>query len=277
MNEHETTAASAVERSRDERLSDRADFRRLEVALERHAEPIADGIAYALEKHTDIGDEAARHIAHVLGRGLGNEGPLTEYAETGEGYYLSLRDAYLELYKDPRATPVAKELIDWFGTYLIQREGIGTGRRFMNPHMAPKLGQLLVRTQISLGDERFLINVPGTWDSGDEDDVSGQLADLQLPEDEPLQAFLALPDVSAGAEDIMEAFHGCFVGRYDSFKAAINDLAGVPALEADLEALMEKHDLAYGIVEVLLSCVEDHMTERYDFADHKGYTYVFQK
>ncbi len=210
------------------------DWRRLIVTRDRFLEHIANGIAEATAKQTEIDQATARCIAHVLGRAYGRESALAGFGRNGEGHYLSLRDEYLDLYGDEQADPVVKEMIDWLGTYLVQQEGTGSGRRFMNEHVPPKLEQLLVRTSVPVAGQRFIVNVPANWHSGHEDELIELLTTLQLPEDEALQAFLALPDVNVGTDDIMESFHEAFAGTYQSEEAALRALSPLEDWENSL-------------------------------------------
>lgn len=276
MNEHEpsTPRGGEVELERTGQL---ADFRRLEVAFGRFADRIAEGIAHALAEHTEIPDETARCIAHVLGRAYGRQSALADFGRTGQGNYLSLRDEYLALYTDEHATAVTKEIIDWLGTYLVARENTGTGRRFMNPELPPKLGQLLVSTSVAIGNERYTVNVPANWDSGHEDDLIELLTTLQLPEDDALQAFLMLPDVSVGTDDIMESFHESFVRSYSFLEDAVRDLAEVDGLEFAIEEAVESRALPDGTVQIDYGLIEEHVRDAYDLVEWKGRTHVFQK
>ncbi|WP_448712234.1 hypothetical protein [Microbacterium profundi] len=232
MNEHEPDGARPE--ARPPRVGDEPDFRRLEVARGRFGQMIAEGITTAHTEQTEIDDGTARCIAHVLGRAHGRESALADFGRTGEGHYLTLRDEYLDLYGDERADADTKELIDWLGTYLVHRENTGTGRQFMNEHLPPKLEQLLVRTSVTVGGNRFIVNIPASWDSGEVDGLIETLTDLQLPKDNALQAFLALPDVSAGTDNIMESFHEAFAGTYSSEEDALRALSPLEEWETSL-------------------------------------------
>jgi hypothetical protein len=210
------------------------DWRRLTSARDRYLDTIADGLAEAIAEKTEIDHSTARCIAHVLGRAYGRESALASFGRTGEGSYLSLRDEYIDLYGDEQADPIIKEMIDWLGTYLVQQEGTGSGRRFMNEHLPPKLDQLLVRTTIPVGGQRYVVHVPASWHSGNEDDLIELLTTLQLPEDEALQAFLSLPDVNVGTDDIMESFHEAFAGTYANEEAALRALSPLEDWENSL-------------------------------------------
>ncbi|WP_165314413.1 hypothetical protein [Agromyces protaetiae] len=232
MSELQPTPHTPEVRPAPERES--PDWRRLIVARDRFLDRIADGLARANAEHDEIDEPTARCIAHVLGRAYGRESALAGFGRTGEGHYLSLRDEYLDLYGDEQADPITKEMIDWLGTYLVQRENTGTGRRFMNEHQPPELDQLLVRTSVRIGEGRFIVNVPASWHSGHEDELVELLTTLQLDQDEALQAFLSLPDVSAGTDDIMESFHEAFTGTYRNEEAVLRALSPLEDWENSL-------------------------------------------
>ncbi|GEP47618.1 hypothetical protein MSA03_11260 [Microbacterium saccharophilum] len=238
---------------------------------------ISDGIAQALAENTEIDDGTARCIAHVLGRAYGRESHLADFGRTGEGHYLSLRDEYLDLYSSEQADPVTKELIDWLGTYLVQRENTGTGRRFMNEHLPPKLGQLLVRTSIPIGSERFIVHMPADWHSGQEDELIELLATLQLPEDPALQAFLSLPDVSAGTDNIMESFHEAFAGTYASEEDALRALSPLEDWETSLADWCIDNGVDYEALEWNYAPLMARLRDVYDIVELKEALHAFIK
>lgn len=272
MNEHEPRPDL-----REARPSSEPDWRRLEVARGRFFDRVADGIAHAMAQRTEINDGTAHCIAHVLGRAYGRGSYLADFGRTGEGNYLSLRDEYLNLYGDERADAITKEWIDWLGTYLVQRENVGSGRRFMNEHQPPKLEQLLVRSSVRIGGQEFVVNIPASWDSGETDGLIETLTDLRLPEDDALQAFLSLPDVSAGSDDIMESFHESFVQSYPFIEDAVRDLAELDSLELAIDEATASHALPDSAVQIDYSLIEEHLREAYDLVEWKGYVHVFNK
>lgn len=274
MNEHEPHFTPDI-REAPERGS--PDWWRLEVASGRFAEPIANGIAQALAEQTEIDNGTARCIAHVLGRAYGRQSALADFGRTGEGHYLTLRDEYLNLYSDKRADVVTKEMIDRLGTYLVLRENTGTGRRFMNEHLPPKLDQLLVRTSVRVGDERFIVNIPASWDSGEQDGLTELLRDLRLPEDPALQAFLALPDVSAGTPDIMESFHEAFAGTYENEEAALRALSPLEDWETSLADWCIDHGVDFDALDWNYAPLMDRLRDLYDLVEQEGRIHAFIK
>lgn len=251
------------------------DWRRLEVAQGRFGQMIADGIATARAEQSEIDQGTARCIAHVLGRSLGRESALADFGRTGEGQYLALRDDYLTLYSDERADAVTKELIDWLGTYLVQRENTGSGRRFMNEHLPPKLDRLLVRTGITIGGNRFVVNIPASWDSGQVDRLIETLTELQLPDDRALQAFLSLPDVSAGTENIGESFREAFAGTFESEEEALRALSPLEDWENSLADWCIDHGIDFETLEWNYAPLMERLRTIYDLVEEGGRIHAF--
>ena len=274
MSEHEPHM-TAEARPSPERA--RPDWRRLVVARDRFLTPIADGIAQATAEGEEIDEGTARCIAHALGRAYGPGSALATFGRTGEGNYLSLRDEYLDLYGDEQADAVTKEMIDWLGTYLVQKENTGSGRRFMNEHLPPKLDQLLVRTSVRIGDGRFIVNVPASWHSGDEDALVELLTTLQLDQDEALQAFLSLPDVSVGTDDIMESFHEAFAGTFQSEEAALRALSPLEDWQTSLADWCIDNGLEPEALDWNYEPLMARLRDVYDVVEGKEALHVFNK
>ncbi len=253
------------------------DWRRLDVATHRFETMISDVITQALESGSEIDHDTARCIAHVLGRALGRHSALADFGRSGEGTYLSLRDEYLDLYNAPDAPTSVKEWIDWLGTYLVARENTGSGRRFMNEHQPPKLDQLLVRTSIRVGDERYLVHIPASWHSGDEDGLLEILTDLRLPEDPALQAFLALPDVSVGVDDLMENFHEAFAGTYPNEEAALRALSPLEEWENNFADWCIDQGIDFDALEWNYEPLMARLRDIYDIVEQKGQLHAFIK
>jgi hypothetical protein len=274
MNERERPHPPEIRPAQDRETP---DWRRLEVTKHRFGQLIADGLQRALDAHTEVDHGTARCIAHVLGRALGRASALAEYGRTGDGPYLALRDEYLQLYSDAQADPSTRELIDWFGTYLVEQENTGSGRHFMNEHLPPKLDQLLVRTSILIGSERFVVHIPASWHSGHEDNLVELLTVLHLSDDPALQAFLSLPDVSAGTGDIMESFHDAFAGTYPSEEAALRALSPLEDWELSLADWCIDQGLEHEALSWNYAPLMDRLREVYDIVEMKGVLHAFNK
>lgn len=257
------------------RSADNPDLRRLEVAGRRFEQLIAEGLFAALREHREIDDGTARCIAHVLGRALGRESALAEFGRTGEGDYPTLREEYLDLYNDPEAPAEVKRWIDWFGTFLVQRENIGSGRRFMNEHLPPKLAQSLVRTSVRVGDEHIVVNIPASWGNGEVGCLIETLGELQITKDDAFQAFLSLPDVSAGTDDIMESFHEALAGTFATEEDALRALSPLEEWEADLAGWCIDNGIEPEALEWNHEPLMARLRDLYDLVEREGRIHAF--
>ena len=280
MSEHaprptpETPAIPEIRRARE---TSGIDWRRLDVATNRFGEYIAEGIATALAEKTELDDAAARCFAHVLGRALGRSSKLAEFGRTGEGSYLELREEYLDIYGHEEANPVTKELIDWFGTYLIHREGHRDLRRFQNEHQPPKLERVLVRTGVEVGDWYLTVHVPAHYNQTAIDELTKTLTELQLDEDVALQAFLELPDVNAMSGDIMQDFHDNYIGTYMSIEDAVGELAEVNEREREVVDYAADRHLFIDQVSPDYEALREEAETGYDIVERGDRVYVFSK
>lgn len=240
---------------------------------------IIDGIAGAGERHEEIDVLTARSIAHVLGRAFGRASALADFGRTGEGSYETLRDEYLALYTDETTPAEIKEWINWFGTFLVQRDGTGSGRRFMNEHFPPKLQQLLVRTEVRVRGKKFTVHLPATLDRREIDGTGEELAnlDLDLDRDEALQAFLSLPDVNANTPMLLEAFHEAFAGTYADHEAALRALSPLAEWENDLADWRIDHGITTEALEWNIAPLLSQLREVYDLVELNGWVHAFDK
>ena len=147
----------------------------------------------------------------------------------------------------------------------------------MNEHLPPKLDQLLVRTSVRVGDERFIVNIPASWDSGEEDGLIELLHDLQLHQDPALQAFLALPDVSAETPDLMESFHEAFAGTYENEEAALRALSPLEDWETSLADWCIDHGVDFDALDWNFAPLMDRLRDLYDLVEQEGRIHAFIK
>jgi hypothetical protein len=261
MNEHEPRPAHRAETP---------DWRNLTAAAKHFTNRVTSGITAALAQNREIDDQTARTIAEVLGHAYGPSSHLAGFARTGDVQYESLRDEYLPLYNAQQIDTTTKEMIDWLGTYLVQRENISSGHRYMNE-------QLLITTSLQLQGERFTIHIPASADSGTIDELTETLTQLRLPEDEALQAFLSLPDVNVLSGDIMGSFGEAFVGSWNYLEDAVRELAELGALEDDLRLFTDEHGLPEEAVTIDYEVIEDRVREAYDIVEKRRQIHVFNK
>jgi hypothetical protein len=276
MNEHEHDPRVTPE-ARPATEHGTPDWRRLEVAYRGFAEHITNGIAQAMAEHTEVDDLTARCIAHVLGRAYGRQSQLADFGRTGEGTYLGLRDEYLDLYGSEQATAITKEIIDWFGTYLVQRENLGSGRTYMNEYLPPKLDRILVRTDVVVGGEQFTIHVPASLDTDELAGVCEELTTLQLDQDRALQAFLSLPDVDANTAMIMHSFEEAFIGTFLTIEDAVHALCEIDEWENEVNEFAAERGLFIDQYIVDYEALRDRLSEIYDLVEWKNRVHVFTK
>lgn len=268
MNEHEPRPAEEHEG---------IDWRRLEVASNRFFERIADGTAMALAERTEIDPDTARMIAHVLGRAYGPASHLAEFGRTGEGSYLDMRDEYLRLYNDQRADPVLKEFIDWLGTYLVQRENIGTGRERIDPSLPPQLDLILVTTTIEFDGEPSTIHVPANLRGPYIDALREQLMDLHGTDAEALRAFLTLPDVDASAPNLFASFHESYADTFTTIEDAIASVVELDEREREMDELAAERGFVIERLSPDYELLLEEARQAYDFIEWKGHIHVFNR
>lgn len=191
---------------------------RMNQTADRFQSYILNGIAAAHLEGREIDDATARTIAHALGRAFGRGSALAEFGRTGEGGYEALRDEYLILYGDSTTPSMIREWIDWLGTHLVQRDNAGTGRQFMNEHLAPSLERLLVATIIDIGGTPRTVHLPAALSASAAADLASRLAALPEAGDDAFGAFLTLPDVDASAPNLTESFSETYVGSFESIE-----------------------------------------------------------
>ncbi len=240
-------------------------------------EQISDGLIDASRSGEEIDEPTAKRIAQALGAAIGPNSALAGYANGGAGDYERLREEYLSLYTDPTTPEEIRSWIDWLGTYLVQRENTGSGRQFMNEHLPPKLAQLLVRTEVTVGGKQFTVHLPASCGEAGISDLAETLTELSLDEDPALQAFLSLPDVNAMSGDIMESFHEQYVATFTSIEDAVGEIAEVDEIERDVHDYAEQRHLFIEGVTPDYEALRETAENGYDFVEREGRVYVFYK
>ncbi|MBN9156930.1 hypothetical protein [Microbacterium sp.] len=226
----------------------------------------------------DIDLSTARAIAHVLGFTLGRSSALAGFARTGEGSYTELRDEYLSLYADLETPPEVRRWISWLGTFLVQREGSGTTRRFMNEHLDPQLERVLVRTSLPTEDGGVQwAQVPATLTTRQIIAVGAQLATLEEWQNDAFHAFLTLADVSAADPNLTESFRETYRGSYPHVEDAVRDLTEVATWEEELEQFADDRGLPRAAVRLEYDVITDLVRDTFDFVERGWNIHVFEK
>lgn len=280
MNEHLTHQAErlapALSETRPAPVRETPDWRRLEVAAGRFGDRIAEGLSHAAEHDTDIDDDTARMIAHVLGRAFGRESALANYGRTGTGYYPEIRDEYLHLYHHTDAGWVT-DLIDKYGSYLIKQHHPDAKPLTGTAREGRLLTRLLVPTDVRVGARQLKVHVPGSYGSEAVTELAGTLTELRADEDAALRAFLSLSDVNAMSGDIMQDFHDNYIGPYPSIEDAIHELSGVTdRIDEVLEYAEERH-LTIDGVSPDYEALGEEVASGFDIVEQDGRAYAFYK
>jgi hypothetical protein len=247
----------------------------MERTASRFESRIVEGIVAAQSERREIDELTARLIGHVLGRALGRASALADFGRTSEGTYEALRDEYLGLYADETTPAQIKEWIDWLGTYLVQQQGRGSGRRFMNESDVPNLEKLLVATRVVVGDNVSTLYVPASL-SGDQITALGErLSLLPIAASAAFRIFLSLPDVDASSSELEDSFHESYVGEFVSIEDALYGLVELEEWETDLHNFAADRGILPEAVSIDHDVIEAQTREIYDLIEAGGVVYAF--
>ncbi|MCI9857221.1 hypothetical protein [Microbacterium proteolyticum] len=268
MNEHERTPETTNKATV-------TDHRRLEVAARRFTDRIEAGLAEAHGERREIDEPTARMIAHVLGRAFGPASAVATFGREGGSTDETLQNEYLALYNDPRTPAATKQWIDWLGTYLVSRNHEASGRQLQNEHLPPQLDRVLYRDQVAVGEQSYVVHVPGTTTGEDVRALAEHLRDLDIDKDEALQSYLTLPDVNAIADNLMESFHEMFAGTYPDEEAALRALSPLEDWENDLADWCIDRGVDFESLQWNYEPLMEHLRTIYDVVEKGGQLHAF--
>lgn len=257
--------------------SETPDWRRFEVASHRFNKHITAGLSAAIDKRTNIDHDTARYLAHVLGRSLGPDSALANFARTGDGDYETLREEYLALHNDPDITEAARQTINWLGVHLIHQKHPDARSATSVEVYPPRLDNVLVPTGVEVGDWYLRVNVPGIYGAKDIAELTDTLGELSVDQDAALRTYLSLPDVNAMSGDIMEDFHQHYVGTFPSHEDTLHELAEVDQRERDLTEYAAERQLIIEHVTPDYEALAEHVADAFDLVDEEGRVYAFYK
>ena len=147
----------------------------------------------------------------------------------------------------------------------------------MDGQLPPHLGLLLVRTSVPIGDNTFTVNIPASWDSSEVDGAIEMLTEIRIPEDDALQAFLSLPDVSVGTDNIMDRFREAFAGKYGAEEDLLRALSPLEEWQAELADWCVDHGIEFEALDWNLEPLMERLRAIYDVVQWKGELYAFVK
>lgn len=250
------------------------DLERLGNSSRRFDEAITAGIEAARAEQREITDETAALIAHVLGRGLGRDSNLAEFARSHSGDPEALGVEYLRIYAHSSTPGRVRDWIDWFGTYLIAKTAPPeVGAEVVRPPQRPRL-----RTdELTVRGEGLLVHLPPTLTGSDLQLVVERLESLPIIEWPAFQAFLTLADVDGSATNLPECFEEFYVGHYEDEEAMLYALSPLSDWETELGQWTAENGLPADAVQIDHAIVLQQTHDVYDIVERNGIFYVFNK
>lgn len=240
-------------------------------------ERIETGIAAALEQQREVHLDTARAIAETLSQAVGEDSALARFAGTGQGNYLALREEYLPIYGEPTSPAEVRRWINWFGTFLVQRENTGSGRRFTNERIEPVLERVLVRTVLESQAGPVTTHVPATLDAREIIALTARLEALDEFFGTSFKSFLTLPDVNAADPNLLESYYETYVGSFRTIEEALRALTPLEDWEAELATWATDHGLDSETVRINLDAIEETMRTMHDVVERNGLLHAFNK
>jgi hypothetical protein len=235
------------------------------------------GIERALERGTGIDAMTARIIALVLAPDP--DSASARFALSGESEQAprndELRVEYLPTYLDPTTPAAVKELIDWLGTYLVDRDNGDMAPRFQPPGV-PKLGNSLWRTQIKVEGRPFQLRVRADLPAHALEGLSDALAPLLKRYGEPFEAFLTLRDVEASSPQLEEAFLDCYRGTYVDRYDLIREVTDLTEIEQAVDHINQTF-LGGEFVRLDGELLSQTVAHQFDIVEQGGALHVFDR
>lgn len=205
-------------------------------ALEKVAHYLRHACGEADERGQPISDEDARAIATLLAPLTGPSSAIAVFAETGEVDRAALATECRRLGDRTWRTP---EVAEW----MPRLEG------WLSAYRSGPLASEVASPQVEQG-----------------------LAE----HDDAFRAYLLLPDVDAGAQDLLVTFGDFYIGSYPHMDALLDDLTEVRDWEAAIVELAARHGID-DLVSLDRAKVELVARETWDIVEVGGRLYVFTK
>ncbi|WP_405217752.1 hypothetical protein [Agrococcus sp. Ld7] len=201
---------------------------------------ITAGISTAQFEAREISTGIARMIAHVLGRALGTHSELAAFGRMGEANHELMRAEYLELYNDSNTPSSIRHWIDWFGTYLVEREDL----------------EALAEAEAAREQE------PEKAEFGDAD---------------AYRVFLTLGIVEPDAPDAMQRFSDLFAGEFATLAEAVRGLSPLEDWQADLDKWRAERGIDPDVIRFNLKPLLGQLEYGYQLVERNDRVYAFVK
>jgi hypothetical protein len=254
------------------------NLERLGNSARRFESSIAAGIESARVEQREINDDTAALIAHVLGRGLGHESVLAEFARNRTGDPEALVHEYLSIYSDQSAPGQVCNWIDWLGTYLIAktaRQGAATEAtvEVVRPPQRPQLRA----KELTVHGEGLVVHLPPTLTGPELQVIVERLESLPIIRWPAFRSFLTLNDVDGSATNLLECFEEFYVGEYKDEDSMLYALSPLRDWETELGQWTAENRLPTDAVEINRAIVLQQTHEVYDIVERDGVFHVFNK
>ncbi len=205
-------------------------------ALEKVSHYLRHAFAEADRHGTAISEDDARAVASLLAPVAGPGSAMRQFADTGSADQELLRTECQQLQAHNWHTPDATE---WL--------------RRLNQHLAA-----------------------ASSTSSPEQELPEQAAAGLREHGDAFRAYLRLPDIQAGRDDLVEAFHEFYVGSFPTMDALLDQLTEVRDWEHALDDLAGQWGID-GLVSLDRRKVERVARETWDIVELNGHFYAFDK
>ncbi|WP_409048267.1 hypothetical protein AB2L57_05680 [Microbacterium sp. HA-8] len=230
-------------------------------------------IEVARREGRDIDVITARMFASLLQPSP--DSALARFANTGEGTNASLRAEYLPIYHQPGAPEEVTEAIDWLGAHLVTADN-ARPTPVKRPPGSPKLRNILWQTDITVDEALLSVSVRADTPVEAVETLGERLGPLMTQDPVPWRLFLALPDVDAASDHLVEAFEASYRGAFESEKQLLDAFTDAPQIRDVLDGLRDRFVGGYW-VEFDEAGLLEELREHKDVIFHEGRFHVFDQ
>ena len=230
-------------------------------------------IEAARREGRDIDVMTARMFASLLQPSP--DSALARFANTGEGTNATLRAEYLPIYHRPDAPDEVTEAIDWLGAHLVTADN-ARPTPVKRPPGSPKLRNILWQTDITVDEAPLSVSVRADTPVEAVETLGERLAPLIAQDPVPWRLFLALPDVDAASEHLVEAFEASYRGAFETEKQLLDAFTDAPQIRDVLDGLRDRFIGGYW-VEFDEAGLLEELREHKDVIFHDGRFHVFDQ
>lgn len=230
-------------------------------------------IEVARREGRDVDVMTARMCASLLQPSP--DSALARFANTGEGNNASLRAEYLPIYHQPDAPEEVTEAIDWLGAHLV---AVDNARPTLvkRPSGSPKLRNVLWQTDITVDQAQLQVSVRADTPVDAVETLGERLAPLIAQDPVPWRLFLALPDVDAASEHLVEAYEASYHGAFETEKQLLDAFTDAPQIRDVLDGVRDRF-IGGHWVEFDDAGLLEELREHKDVIFHEGRFHVFDQ